>query len=101
MVAKRRNYRSRGNCTGIGDVFDPDVDLLFGHFLIGQRLCGFRHFALDDASEWVRSIEVYLKANLLLVDCLNTDCYVSRDTRQKILDELLTVPESLTNAESS
>ncbi|MBW4502920.1 MAG: NACHT domain-containing NTPase [Scytonema hyalinum WJT4-NPBG1] len=31
----------------------------------------------------------YYDANKLLVDCLNSDCYVSREVRQKIEDELL------------
>lgn len=41
----------------------------------------------------------YLKVNKLLVDCLNSDCYISKDTRQKLLDELLTVPEHLRDEE--
>ncbi|MEH2255350.1 NACHT domain-containing protein [Nostoc sp.] len=31
----------------------------------------------------------YYNANLLLVDCLNSDCYVSREVRQQIEDTLL------------
>ena len=31
----------------------------------------------------------YYDANKLLVDCLNSDCYVSRDVRQEIEDTLL------------
>jgi predicted NACHT family NTPase len=31
----------------------------------------------------------YLDANKLLVDCLNSDCYVSRDVRYEIEDTLL------------
>jgi hypothetical protein len=31
----------------------------------------------------------YYSANQLLVDCLNSDCYVSREVRQEIEDTLL------------
>jgi hypothetical protein len=31
----------------------------------------------------------YNSANQLLVDCLNSDCYVSREVRQEIEDTLL------------
>jgi len=51
--------------------------------------------ALDRARDLVDHLVSYLKANKLLVDCLNTECYISRDNRQKILDELFTVPEHL------
>lgn len=46
-------------------------------------------------------MEFYLKANWLLVKCLNTECYISKCTRQKLLDELLTVPEHLADAEEA
>ena len=50
-----------------------------------------RAFDLDRYS--VLDITYYLKAANLLIDCLNTECYISKDLRQKILDEILTVPE--------
>ncbi|MFN6471456.1 MAG: NACHT C-terminal helical domain 2-containing protein [Nostoc sp. SerVER01] len=34
-------------------------------------------------------LDQYYEANLLLVDCLNSDCYVSRQVRQQIEDTLL------------
>lgn len=34
-------------------------------------------------------LKQYYNANLLLVDCLNSDCYVSREVRQEIEDTLL------------
>ena len=40
----------------------------------------------------LRDIAYYLKGNLLLVNCLNTECYVSKEIREKILNELLTLP---------
>ncbi len=36
-----------------------------------------------------RLLQQYYDANKLLIDCLNSDCYVSRDVRQKIEDTLL------------
>ncbi|MEW6737796.1 MAG: NACHT domain-containing protein [Acidobacteriota bacterium] len=40
------------------------------------------------------TLESYLAANLILVQCLTqTECYVTKPTREKILNELLTVPE--------
>ncbi|MFP4122257.1 MAG: NACHT C-terminal helical domain 2-containing protein [Coleofasciculus sp.] len=35
------------------------------------------------------SVQQYYNANKLLVDCLNSDCYVSREVRQEIEDTLL------------
>ncbi len=34
-------------------------------------------------------LKQYYNANKLLVDCLNSDCYVSREVRQEIEDTLL------------
>ncbi|MEW6737140.1 MAG: NACHT domain-containing protein [Acidobacteriota bacterium] len=51
--------------------------------------------AFDRNFRKVLDLENYLKANLLLVNCLNTECYVSKEIRQKILRELLTVPKAL------
>jgi len=42
----------------------------------------------------LEQLSAYLRANQLLVDCLNTECYISKATRQKIMDELLTIPQS-------
>jgi hypothetical protein len=38
----------------------------------------------------LHEVSEYLKVNKLLVDCLNAEAYISRSTRKKILDELLT-----------
>jgi predicted NACHT family NTPase len=37
----------------------------------------------------LKLLSQYYSANLLLVDCLNSDCYVSREVRQRIEDTLL------------
>ena len=34
-------------------------------------------------------LKQYYDANRLLVDCLNSDCYISREVRQEIEDTLL------------
>jgi predicted NACHT family NTPase len=40
-------------------------------------------------------LQQYYDANLLLVDCLNSDCYVSKEVRQEIEDTLLLpIPKS-------
>ena len=36
-----------------------------------------------------KQLQQYYDANKLLVDCLNTDCYVSREVRQEIEETLL------------
>lgn len=36
----------------------------------------------------IDSLKVYLKMNQLILDCLNTECYVSKSTRQKVHDSL-------------
>ena len=48
--------------------------------------------ALNFNLNLLEQITAYLQANKLLVDCLNTECYISRATRQKVWSELLTVP---------
>jgi predicted NACHT family NTPase len=40
-------------------------------------------------SSQLEILDEYYKANLLLVDCLNSDCYVTKATRQYIEDTLL------------
>lgn len=41
------------------------------------------------SDEQKQLLQQYYDANKLLVDCLNSDCYVSRDVRQEIEDTLL------------
>jgi hypothetical protein len=41
------------------------------------------------ASKQSRLLEQYLSANLLLVECLNSECYVSRSVREEIETTLL------------
>nr|WP_322710562.1 hypothetical protein [Nostoc sp. ChiSLP03a]MDZ8211668.1 hypothetical protein [Nostoc sp. ChiSLP03a] len=40
-------------------------------------------------------LEEYYNANELLIDCLNSECYVSREVRQEIEDTLLLPIKSL------
>jgi hypothetical protein len=49
-------------------------------------------FALDETTS--ESFLLYIKAVQLLVNCLNSECYVLSDTRTRLLDELLVVPPS-------
>ena len=41
------------------------------------------------SNEQKELLQQYYDANKLLVDCLNSDCYVSREVRQQIEDTLL------------
>ncbi|HEY9614135.1 NACHT C-terminal helical domain 2-containing protein, partial [Allocoleopsis sp.] len=41
------------------------------------------------SEEQKKLLKQYYDANKLLVDCLNSDCYVSREVRQHIEDSLL------------
>lgn len=50
--------------------------------------------AINFKQELLNELLIYMDANLLITDCLNRNCYVSKETRQKISDELLTVLES-------
>jgi predicted NACHT family NTPase len=43
----------------------------------------------------------YYSANQLLVDCLNSDCYVSREVRQEIEDTLLLPMAEIENLSSN
>ncbi len=45
--------------------------------------------------EQIELLEKYFKANKLLVDCLNSDCYVSQEVRQEIEDTLLLPQEEI------
>jgi predicted NACHT family NTPase len=57
------------------------------------------HTVMDEISDFTRSwrfnneqthlLQKYYDANLLLVECLNSDCYISRPIRQEIEDTLL------------
>ena len=40
-------------------------------------------------NEQKKLLQQYYDANLLLVECLNSDCYVSREVRQEIEETLL------------
>ncbi|OUL25453.1 hypothetical protein BV378_15405 [Nostoc sp. RF31YmG] len=42
-------------------------------------------------------LQQYYDANQLLVDCLNSECYVSREVRQQI-EKTLLLPQSTLNA---
>jgi predicted NACHT family NTPase len=51
-----------------------------------------RHIGTDAwnfSSDEKELLKQYYKANLLLVECLNTDCFIDPKTRQEILDTLL------------
>ena len=41
------------------------------------------------SNEQKQLLKQYYDANKLLIDCLNSDCYISRDVRQEIEDTLL------------
>ncbi|WP_442944763.1 NACHT C-terminal helical domain 2-containing protein [Nostoc sp.] len=41
------------------------------------------------SDEQKQLLQQYYDVNQLLVDCLNSECYVSRDVRQQIEDALL------------
>jgi predicted NACHT family NTPase len=41
------------------------------------------------SDEQNKLLQQYYDANKLLVDCLNSDCYVSREVRQEIEETLL------------
>ena len=60
--------------------------------MIKYRNIGHEWQFNDSQKELLRQ---YYDANKMLVDCLNSDCYVSRDVRQEIEDTLLLpVPKS-------
>ena len=41
------------------------------------------------SDQQIEKLEQYYAANLLLVDCLNSDCYVTREVREQIEATLL------------
>lgn len=51
--------------------------------------------AIEKAIPEINKLNDYLYATNLLVECLNSDCYISKETREKIMSELLTVPEGV------
>jgi transcriptional regulator with XRE-family HTH domain len=48
-------------------------------------------------SEQIEKLEAYLYANKLLIECLNSDCYISREVRNAIEDKLLLPIEEIEN----
>ncbi len=54
--------------------------------MIGHRAIGYRWQFKDEQKKMLKD---YYNINLLLVNCLNSDCYVSREVRQEIEDTLL------------
>lgn len=58
----------------------------FRNLAIERRQVGY---LLDLDEDEKRLLREYYEANLLLVRCLNSDCYVSREVRQEIEDTLL------------
>ena len=52
------------------------------------QYCGIGHdWQFDDTQK--KKLQQYYDANQLLMNCLNSDCYVSREVRQEIEDTLL------------
>jgi predicted NACHT family NTPase len=58
----------------------------FRYLMIEHRNIGYNWQFSDDQKELLQQ---YYHANKLLVDCLNSDCYVSREVRQEIEETLL------------
>lgn len=52
--------------------------------------------AVGKAIPEISELNEYLYATNLLVECLNNDCYLSKEIRKKIMNELLAVPEQAT-----
>lgn len=55
------------------------------NLIIKYRKIGYQEELNDGQLELIWN---YYDANLLLNDCLNSDCYVSREVRRKIEDSL-------------
>ena len=73
--------RILAHAPNIGLDIDFDLDL--------ARACSL-NLALDDSL--IKQLSIYLSRNKLLIDCLNTECYVSTRIREQIYEELLSVP---------
>jgi len=50
-----------------------------------RNICHYWQFSDGQKNQ----LQQYYKANKLLVDCLNSDCYVSRSVREEIEESLL------------
>ncbi len=49
-------------------------------------------FTMGLNQESTEALKIYLRVNHILINCLKNECYVSKDVRYSLLDELLTVP---------
>jgi predicted NACHT family NTPase len=58
----------------------------FRQILIEYRNIGYDWQFTDEQKS---KLQTYYSSNIFLVECLNSDCYVSRETRQEIEDSLL------------
>jgi hypothetical protein len=56
---------------------------IFGFALATLNLRGFQIHHLN--------FDIYLKANILLIDCLRTECYISKEIREQIVNGLFAV----------
>jgi len=88
-----RTFDLRLNPTDAFDLGRDRARILELDFILACNLSRDRSLITLDRGNRFTIIATYLKANLILLNCLNTDCYITKSTRQKILDELLTVPE--------
>jgi hypothetical protein len=79
----RNSNKSREIALTIGMQLSKNIDLSTCKNLAIQLAIS------DDVDPQIKKmeeLELYLKANKLLLDCMNAECYVSKSTRQAILD---------------
>ncbi len=96
----------------IYDPLQPMVSFLMREDVSALRLGAMRNgythicdlnvdFSYINDPGFVELLVDYIKRELLCFECLSADCYISNDTRQKILDELLTVPDNLADGKET
>lgn len=51
-----------------------------------------KNFSKDISNNMITSLKSYLYGTKLMVDCMNTDIYISKEVRQKLLDSILVEP---------
>ena len=66
----------------LGYITTPDYNFYFDH-----------NFIISLTSDDFDLISNYCRANEVLVDCINAECYVSKQTRQKIYNDLFAIPD--------
>jgi hypothetical protein len=78
---------------------DPRVEVCLADNNLSAQILDKAHYRQillgsmrQQSVSYLAAVQIYLKANKLLMDCLKTECYVSPEQRKEIFDTALILP---------